>query len=130
MFVKKMIAPALVLAAASVALPAAAQSYVSVQYRQAPAYGYGHNQNHGGWQSISQRKYQLDRRIDQGVRTRQLSYREAERLKNELNRLVRLEASYARGGLTQWERRELDSRYDRLAAQIRYERRDNDGRRW
>nr|WP_313430152.1 hypothetical protein [Brevundimonas diminuta] len=103
------------------ALPAAAQSY-----RHAPVY----ESRHDGWRSIHQRKYNLDRRIDQGVRTRQLSVREASRLKNELNNLVRLERAYQRDGLSRRERMELDRRYDALSAKVRYERRDHNGRRW
>nr|WP_313520422.1 hypothetical protein [Brevundimonas diminuta] len=103
------------------ALPAAAQSY-----RHAPAY----ESRHDGWRSIHQRKYNLDRRIDQGVRTRQLSVREASRLKSELNSLVRLERAYQRDGLSRRERMELDRRYDALSAKVRYERRDHNGRRW
>ncbi|HRL05989.1 MAG TPA: hypothetical protein PL098_04665 [Brevundimonas diminuta] len=103
------------------ALPAAAQSY-----RHAPVY----ESRHDGWRSIHQRKYNLDRRIDQGVRTRQLSVREASRLKSELNSLVRLERAYQRDGLSRRERMELDRRYDALSAKIRYERRDHNGRRW
>lgn len=118
---KTLLIPALAVAVASAALPAAAQSY-----RPAPAY----QQHHGGWQSITQRKYELDRRIDQGVRARQLSNREAARLKGELNSLVRLESQYQRGGLTRWERQDLDRRYDSLAAKVRHERNDRDGRRW
>nr|WP_313415639.1 hypothetical protein [Brevundimonas diminuta] len=108
-------------AALGAALPAAAQSY-----RHAPVY----ESRHDGWRSIDQRKYNLDRRIDQGVRTRQLSVREASRLKSELNSLVRLERAYLRDGLSRRERMELDRRYDALSAKIRYERRDHNGRRW
>lgn len=118
---KTLMIPMLAVVTATTALPAAAQSY-----RPAPAY----QQHHGGWQTISQRKYSLDRRIDQGVRSRQLSPRAASRLKSELDSLVRLERAYQRGGLTVRERRELDRRYDALSAKIRYERRDHDGRRW
>lgn len=126
---KKMMIPALALAAASVALPAAAQSY-----------GYGdrdhrdgrgrYEDNYRGWQSINQRQANLDRRIDMGVRNGQLSRREAVRLRAEFNQIARLEARYRRGGLTQWERADLDRRFDRLSAQIRSERRDRDNRRW
>ena len=125
---KTMLVPALVLAAVSAAaLPAAAQTY------NRP--GQSHSQNHGapnygGWQSINVRQVNLDRRIDQGVRNGQLSRREAVRLRAEFNQIARLEARYRRGGLTQWERADLDRRFDRLSAQIRYERRDHDGRRW
>ena len=86
-------------------------------------------ENHGRWQSIAQRKYQLDRRIEVGLRNGSLSRQEASRLSVELNSLVRLERSYLRGGLTRWERSDLDRRYDRLAVQIRAERRDRDNRR-
>ncbi|RZJ04542.1 MAG: hypothetical protein EON89_07415 [Brevundimonas sp.] len=118
---KRILIPALALAAASVAVPAAAQSYD----RHTPSY----SQNHGGWQSVEQRKYNLDRRIDQGVRNRSLSMREATRLKSELNSLVRLERSYQRGGLSRWERTDLDRRYDGLSRQVRAERNDRDNRR-
>lgn len=129
---KKMIIPALVLAATSVAaIPAAAQSYN----------GYNHNQGHGSnrppvvsagygnWHSINQRQANLDRRIDVGLRNGSLSRREATRLRGEFNGLARLEANYRRGGLSGWERADLDRRFDRLAAQIRSERNDRDDRR-
>ena len=123
---KNFVIPALVLAAASVAVPAAAQSY------QGPNHGPSRPpvvQSYQNWQSINDRKYNLDRRIDQGLRDRSLSRREADRLKGELNSLVRLERSYMRGGLTRWEREDLDRRYDRLSAKVRYERNDYNGRR-
>ena len=123
---KKLLIPALAVAVASAALPAAAQSYD----RHGPSRGPSYEQNYNGWNAISQRKYNLDRRIDQGLRNRSLSRREADRLKAELNSLVRLERSYMRGGLSRTERNDLERRYDRLAAQIRFERNDRDGRRW
>lgn len=144
---KKFVIPALFLAAASAAaVPAAAQSYGPQHYSpqgygsqhygpdRGPDRGYGsqnyNNPGYNNWQSIAHRKVNLDRRIEQGVRTRQLSRREASRLQVELDSLIRLERSYMRGGLSRAERNDLDRRYDRLSAQIRYERRDNDGRRW
>ena len=127
---KKLLIPALAVAVASAALPAAAQSYNGAYDRHGPSRGHGYEQNYGGWNAISQRKQNLDRRIDQGVRSRQLSSREASRLKNELNSLVRLERSYMRGGLTRWERQDLDRRYDNLSAKVRYERNDHNGRRY
>ena len=120
---KKALIPVLAIAAASVAVPAAAQHYDRHDR------GDRYEQNRGAWQSISNRKYQLDRRIDVGLRNGSLSRREGRRLENELNRLIRLERSYMRGGLTRWERNDLDRRYDRLAVQVRIERRDRDNRR-
>ena len=126
---KKALIPVLAIAAASVAVPAAAQNYD--RYDRHDRYERGDRyENHGRWQSIAQRKYQLDRRIDVGLRNGSLSRREGRRLENELNRLIRLERSYMRGGLTRWERNDLDRRYDRLAVQVRIERRDRDNRRW
>lgn len=122
---KTLLIPALAVAVASAALPAAAQSYD----RHGPSRGPSYEQTYNGWNAIAQRKYNLDRRIDRGVRTRQLSSREASRLKDELNSLVRLERQYQRGGLTRWERQDLDRRYDRLSAKVRYERNDHNGRR-
>ena len=167
--------PALALAAASLAVPAMAQTYGTQhrddrggryeqdrggryeqdrrgRYEQDRGDRYEHDrrgryeQDGGGrydnhrdarnWQAISQRKYQLDRRIDQGERNRQLSRGQASRLRAELNALVRLEHSYMRGGLSHRERAELDRRYDWLSMQVRAERRDrpahrrNDDRRW
>ncbi len=126
---KKLLIPALAVAVASAALPAAAQPYNGAYDRHGPSRGHGYEQDYRGWNSISQRKHNLDRRIDQGVRNRQLSHREASRLRDELNSLVRLERSYMRGGLTRWEREDLDRRYDRLSAKVRYERNDYNDRR-
>jgi hypothetical protein len=122
---KKLLIPALAVAVASAALPAAAQAHD----RHGPSRDYGYEQNYNGWNAISQRKHNLDRRIDRGVQSRQLSYREASRLRDELDSLVRLERSYMRGGLTRWERQDLDRRYDRLSDKVRYERNDYNGRR-
>jgi hypothetical protein len=133
---KKFLIPAIALAAASVAVPAMAQNY-GPQHRYEQDRDRDRDRgdrydrdNRGGWQSISQRKYQLDRRIDNGLRNGMLSRREATRLKTELNQLVRLEYSYQRGGLSARERMDLDRRYDMLARQVREERRDRDNRRY
>jgi hypothetical protein len=132
---KKFLIPALALAAASVAVPAAAQIRVTIG--TAPAYGqayanagYGYDRN---WQPIHRRVANLDRRIDQGVRNGALTRREASGLRAELNALVRLERQYSRNGLSRQEVRDLDHRFDRLSQRVRIERRDRDNRnrgRW
>lgn len=82
------------------------------------------------WQNINQRQANLDRRIDQGVRNGSLTRSEAHRLRAEFRDIARLEARYrATGGLQAWERNDLDRRFDRLSARIRYERHDRDDRR-
>lgn len=133
---KKALIPVLAIAAASVAVPAMAQDYGRHDRDRYERYDRDDRrdrgdryENQGRWQSIAQRKYQLDRRIDVGLRNGSLSRREASRLSIALNSLVRLERNYMRGGLTRWERSDLDRRYDRLAVQIRAERRDRDNRR-
>ena len=122
---RKLIVPAIVLAAVSVAAPSFAQSY----HRPAPPHHGAQHAGYGSWQSINARQANLDRRIDQGVRNGQISRREATRLRGEFSSILRLEANYRRGGLTAWERTDLDRRFDRLSAQIRNERRDYDNRR-
>ena len=80
-------------------------------------------------QSINQRQDQLERRIDMGLRNHSLTRSEAGRLRGELRETARLEDRYRRGGLSGWERADLDRRFDRLSASIRYEPRDHDNRR-
>lgn len=84
-----------------------------------------------GWWNINQRQAQLDRRIDQGVRSGQLTRAEAVRLRAEFRGIVALEARYRRTapGLTVAERADLDRRFDVLARKIRWERRDWENRR-
>lgn len=106
---KKFLAMAVAASALSVSAPAFAQS----------------------WQSINERQANLDRRIDQGVRSGDLTRNEAVRLRGEFRDLARLEARYrASYGLSVAERRDLDARFDRLSAQIRFERNDRDDRNW
>ncbi len=109
---KSFLAMAAAVGALAIAAPAAAQSY-------------------GGWQPINQRQAQLDHRIDQGVRNGQLTRREAASLRAEFNQIARIEASYRRDGLSNWERADLDRRFDNLAQRVRFERRDRqDDRGW
>jgi hypothetical protein len=70
----------------------------------------------------------LDWRIDQGVRSGRLTRREAARLYAELNWIAAAERRAARDGLSWYERRELDRRYDRLAWEVRRQKRDDDRR--
>jgi hypothetical protein len=88
--------------------------------------GRGWNDQRDQWVSINQRQVQLDRRIDRGVETGRLTRREATRLRADFNALARLERRYRVNGLTGRERADLDSRFDRLAASIRWEAQDGD----
>lgn len=83
------------------------------------------------WQSVNQRQSNIEWRIEQSQRAHRISPREARSLKMELRDIARLETRYrdSRPGLTQWERRDLDQRLDRLSQRIRYERHDRGGHR-
>lgn len=72
------------------------------------------------WQPIAQRKVNIDRRIDQGIRSGELNRAEARRLTRQLSDLVALERRYraSRPGLTLAERRDLDRRYDGLSQRV------------
>lgn len=89
----------------------------------ASAQGWGHG---GGWMSINERQARLDARIDAGLRRGEITRVEARRLRAEFNGIARLEARYRRGGLSNWERADLDRRFDRLSAQIRVQAHDGD----
>jgi hypothetical protein len=90
----------------------------------------GHGR-HNTWEPINQRQAKMERQIERGVMRGALTRAEARRLSSEFRQLARLEARYRVNGLSYAERADLDRRFDRLAAQIRYESRDRDyARRW
>lgn len=105
---------------------AGAASVLALTATAASAQPYRGDHRGDQWQSINQRQMQLDRRIDQGIRSGQITRNEAMRLRTEFRQLARLESRYRVNGLNGWERADLDKRFDRLAAQIRFERRDGD----
>jgi hypothetical protein len=79
----------------------------------------------GRWMPVNARQRELDRRIDRGLRAGRLTRHEAENLRQEYRRIARLERRYQRGGLSSWERADLDHRFDRLATNISDEATDN-----
>ena len=84
----------------------------------------------GDGAQIDQRRAELERRIDRGVRDGSLTRSETQRLRTGLNRIAYLEQRYQRSyGLSRDERRDLSYRLDRLSAQIQAERSDNQYRR-
>lgn len=128
---KKILIPAIALAAAAVAVPASAQVRANV-YVGTPAYGHnGYDQRNGynrDWRPIQQRIANIDRRIDQGARNGRLTRREAQSLRSELSYVARLQRRYQSGGLSWRERQDIDVRLDRVEQRLRYERRDDDRR--
>jgi hypothetical protein len=102
---KRLLVSALALASiAGAAAPAAAQTWVSINQRQAT----------------------LDHRIDQGIKNGSLTAAEAARLRTEFRGIANLEAVYRRsnGVFTQAEKADLDRRMNGLAARITAERHD------
>jgi hypothetical protein len=112
-----------VAALAGAAAPAAAQGYG--YGHGGPGYGYG-GPAYGGGQGIV-RGDNLEARIAMGVRTGQLSYREAASLRAQLRQAERLSWRYrADGRVTRWEQADLDRRFDAISARLRYERHDRE----
>ena len=114
----------LTLAAATVLTAGAASAQRYDDGHRGDRYEQRHDRN--AWMPINQRQKQLDHRIDMGVRSGQLTRAEAYRLRGEYRQIANLETRYRRNGLSGWERSDLDRRFDALASQIRYERRDGD----
>ena len=117
---KFLIAAAVATSALTAAVPAAAQYY--------PAQGYGYNGG-GVVRSYIVRADQLRQRIDQLDSRDRISNREADRLRRAASDLQRRTRDYARNGLNNRERYELDQRFNQLQQAIRFERRDGNGRR-
>jgi hypothetical protein len=83
------------------------------------------------WQPINQREANLERRIDQGVRSGELNRAEAARVRTQLRDLERLEAHYRRTGgrLDRRERADLDRQFDRLSQVVYAQKHDRQDRR-
>ncbi len=107
---KKLITAAIAASALTVAVPAMAQSY----------------------SYLSSRTSDLDQRIDTGVADGSLTSGEASVLRARLHDVERLQDRYQDDGMTGWQQRALDRRYDDLSAQL-YSMRHNTEyryRRW
>jgi len=64
-------------------------------------------------------------RIEMGVRSGSLTLGEADRLRARLRDVERTEARYRYDGMSDWEARDLERRYDGLSADVRFQRHDN-----
>ncbi|MBL8771677.1 MAG: hypothetical protein JNK30_09875 [Phenylobacterium sp.] len=113
-------------AVATVAAPAAAQPYGRDHHRyEADRYGADR-----GDYNLNKRQNHLQNSIERGVRLGSLTRWEARRLQAEFNEVARLEARYRYNGLSNWERSDLDRRFDRLERQIQLARSDTDRRNY
>jgi hypothetical protein len=126
---RKFLIPALILSAASISAPAAAQHRGQHNDRADVAW------NRGGpsRQAINELLRDLDRaesRIDRSVQRRIISQREGFGLRREANQIrVRLNRA-SRNGISGREFGALRSQVDRLEQRLRIERQDRDGRRY
>lgn len=80
------------------------------------------------WIPLAQRQDNIERRIDDGVASGQLTRREARSLHEQFRSLLRLEDQYRRDGLNRRERADLERRYDALSNRVRFDRHDHDRR--
>jgi hypothetical protein len=83
----------------------------------------------GDWQPLAQRQDNIEHRIDDGMRSGQLTRREARGLRDQFHDLLRLEERYRRDGMTPRERADLERRYDALSERVRFDRHNDDFRR-
>ena len=130
---KKALLSLLAASAVAIATPTLAQDY-GRGHDRGGGYGQGHNGGgyNGGWNGggLNGDQARLAQRIDRAAYSGRISRREAQNLRSQLDDYQRLEWRYRRDGLSNWERRDLQARLDRIEYNLRDERRDRDGRRW
>ena len=130
---KKIITALAALSAIGLAAPAVAQDRYGNQN------GYGYNNGYGGG-GIDARMDHLRQRLQFGIQRGTISRQEAVYLRDGFRQLNRLERQYGRDGLSRNERRDLQTRIQRLQQQIQMAERsrnnrygrddDRDGRDW
>lgn len=86
----------------------------------APAFAQGPRPS--DWTPLAQRQDNIEHRINDGVRSGQLTRHEARRLRLQFHGLMRLEARYRRDGLSLRERADLQRRFDALSSRVRFEK--------
>jgi hypothetical protein len=130
------VASALVVATAGAALPAQAQPYPDRSWdgRHDRDGRYDRYDRYDGYrgnaQSIRAQIEELQRRVERTDARDRVSEREAAGLRRDVYRLRQQFWTYNRNGLSQREVRYLQDRIRDIRQRLRYERRDNDGRRW
>jgi hypothetical protein len=115
-------------AALALASPAAAQYYPRPPV-QAPAYGYGFGQV----RALQVRIDNVERQINRLDRRDRIGDRNADRLRDEANRIEDRLHRAARGGLNPYEARDIEYRIQRLEQRVQYSMNDRgyrDRDRW
>ena len=129
---KKALLSLLAASAVAIATPTLAQDY-GRGHDRGGGYGQDHNGGYnGGWNGggLNGDQARIAQRIDRAAYSGRISRREAQNLRSQLDEYQRLEWRYRRDGLSNWERRDLQGRLDRIERNLRDERRDRDGRRY
>ena len=117
-------------AALALASPAAAQYYPRPPV-QAPAYGYGYG--FGQVRALQVRIDNVERQINRLDRRDRIGDRNADRLRDEANRIEDRLHRAARGGLNPYEARDIEYRIQRLEQRVQYSMNDRgyrDRNRW
>lgn len=129
---KKALLSILAVSAVAVATPTLAQSYGG---HHGGGYGGGYGQGgwnggyNGGWNGggnggLNGEEARLSQRVERAAYTGQISRREAQRLRGQLDEYRRLQWRYGRDGLSRWEERDLRDRLDRIRYALHDDRRD------
>lgn len=138
---KKLMTALLAVSAIAAAAPAVAQDYSRGSDRGDDR-GYDRGDDRrgddrdgrygNGRDNLRQDYDRLAQRITRAQRNRTISYREADRLNQQLRVVRQMDRRYrmSDGRLSRWERTDLEQRVSRLERQIRSERRDGDDRRY
>jgi hypothetical protein len=134
---KLLISAAMAASAVAIAVPASAQyagqygnqygGQYGTQYGAPYGNAYGYN-NNGQARSLMVRVSQLEQQINQLDRRNILSNREADRLRNDANRIERQLRQASYNGLNGYESRDIQMRIARLEQNIRVQA--TDGNRW
>ena len=129
---KKALLSLLAASAVAIATPTLAQDYGRGHGDRGGDYGQEHGGYNGGWNGggLNGDQARISQRIDRAAYSGRISRREAQNLRSQLDEYQRLEWRYRRDGLSNWERRDLQGRLDRIERNLREERRDRDGRRY
>jgi hypothetical protein len=80
--------------------------------------GYADDEDIDDSLSVAEGRAEFDRRVDAGVAARRLSRTQATQLKRDYAALIQTEATYARDGVSEREREDLDARLDALDARV------------
>lgn len=129
----------ILIAAAALATLTGAAGAASAQQYYGPGYGYDRGDGHygrdhdgrydrydrrGDSRAINLRQQELRDRIDRGVRTGRLTFREAETLRAEVRNINWMERHFRANGLNYREVQILNDRLDRLERRVYAEMRD------